>query len=65
MFVSSCNDTYSHRYILILNKIVDVPCMLHHDRDSTALTTRASGLGWTSAGLPHIQGVYRNLRTSL
>ena len=36
---------------------IDVHRMLHHD--STTLTTRASGLGWTSAGLPHIQGVHR------
>ena len=41
---------------------IDVHRLLHHD--STALTTRASGLGWTSAGLPHIQGVHRNLRTN-
>ena len=26
--------------------------------------TRASGLGWTPAGLPHTQGVHRNLRTN-
>ena len=39
---------------------IDVHRMFHHD--STALTTRASGLGWTSAGLPHIQGVHRSLR---
>ena len=41
---------------------IDVHRMFHHD--STALTTRASGLGWTSAGLPHIQGVHRNLCTN-
>ena len=41
---------------------IDVHRMFHHD--STALTTRASGLGWTSAGLPHTQGVHRNLRTN-
>ena len=41
---------------------IDVHGMFHHD--STALTTRASGLGWTSAGLPHIHGVHRNLRTN-
>ena len=41
---------------------VDVHRMFHHD--STALTTLASGLGWISAGLPHIQGVHRNLRTN-
>ena len=43
---------------------IDVHRMFHHD--STALTTRASGLGWTSAGLLliYIQGVYRNLRTN-
>ena len=34
---------------------------MFHDY-STALKARASGLGWTSAGLPHIQGVHRNLR---
>ena len=39
---------------------IDVHRMFHHD--STALTTRASGLSWTSAGLPHIQGVHKNLR---
>ena len=38
--------------------------MFYHD--SKSLTTRASDLGWTSAGLPHtIQGVHRNLRTNL
>ena len=37
-------------------------CMFRND--SKALTTRASGLGWTSAGLPHIQGVHKNLRTN-
>ena len=42
---------------------VDVHRMFHHD--PTALTTRASGLGWTSAGLPHKRGVHRNLRTNL
>ena len=42
---------------------VDAHRMLHHD--STVLTTRASGPGWNSAGLPHIQGVHRNLRTNL
>ena len=26
--------------------------------------TQASGLGWTSAGLPYIQGVHRNLHTN-
>ena len=41
---------------------IDVHRIIHHD--STSLTTRASGLGWTSAGLPHIQGVHRNLRTN-
>ena len=41
---------------------IDVHRVFHHD--STALTTRASGRGWTSAALPHIQGVHRNLRTS-
>ena len=41
---------------------IDAHRMFHHD--STALTTRASGLGWTSAGLPHIQGTRRNLRTN-
>ena len=41
---------------------IDVHRMSHHD--STALTTRASGLDWTSAGLPHIQGVHRNLRAN-
>ena len=41
---------------------IDFHRMFHHD--STALTTQASGLGWTSAGLPHIQGVHRNLRTN-
>ena len=42
---------------------IDVHRMFDHD--STALTTRASGLGWTSsAGLLHIQGVHRNLRTN-
>ena len=41
---------------------IDVHRMFHHD--SRALTTRASGLGWTSAGLPHLQGVHRNLRTN-
>ena len=41
---------------------IDVHPMFHHD--STALTTRASGLGWTFADLPHIQGVHRNLRTT-
>ena len=39
---------------------IDVHRMFHHD--STALITRASGLGRTSAGLPHIQQVRRNLR---
>ena len=39
---------------------IDVHRMFHHD--STALTARASGLG--PAGLPHIQGVHRNLRTN-
>ena len=34
------------------------------DRDSTAPTTRSSGLGWTSAGVPHIQQIHRNLRTN-
>ena len=38
------------------------PHIFHHD--STALTTRASGLGWASAGLPHTQRVHRNLRTN-
>ena len=41
---------------------IDVHHMFHHD--STALTTQASGLGWTSASLPHIQGVHRSLRTN-
>ena len=41
---------------------IDVHRMFHHD--STTLTTRASGLGWTSAGLPHIQGVHRKLLTN-
>ena len=41
---------------------IDVQRMFHHD--STAQETRASGLGWTSPGLPHIQGVHRNLRTN-
>ena len=41
---------------------MDVHRMFHHD--STALTARASSLGWTSAGLPHIQRVHRNLRTN-
>ena len=41
---------------------IDVHRMFHHD--STALTTRTSGLGWTSAGLPHTQGVCRSLRTN-
>ena len=36
---------------------IDVHRLFHHD--PTALKTRASGLGWTSAGLPHIQGVHR------
>ena len=35
---------------------------MHHD--STSLSTRAPGLGWTSADLPHINGVHRNLRTN-
>ena len=39
---------------------IDVHRLFHHD--STALTTRASGQGWTPAGVPHIQGVHRNLR---
>ena len=41
---------------------IDVHRMCYYD--STALTTRASGLGWTSAGLPHIQAVHSNLRTN-
>ena len=41
---------------------IDVHRMFYHD--STALTTRASSLGWTSAGLPHTQEVHRNLRTN-
>ena len=41
---------------------INVHRMFHHD--STALTTRASGLGWTSAGLPHLRGVHENLRTN-
>ena len=41
---------------------IDVHRMCHHD--STARTTRASGLGWTSAGLPHTQGIHRNLHTN-
>ena len=41
---------------------IDIHRMFHHD--SIALPTRASGLGWTSAGLPHTQGVPRNLRTN-
>ena len=41
---------------------IDIHGMFRHD--STARTTRASGLGWTSTGLPHIQGVHRNLRTN-
>ena len=41
---------------------VDIYRMFHHYW--TALTNRVSGLGWTSAGLPHIQGVHRNLRTN-
>ena len=41
---------------------IDVHRMFDHD--STALTTRAPGLDWTSAGLPLIQGVHRNLRTN-
>ena len=40
----------------------DVHRIFHHD--SAALTTRASGLGETSAGLPHIHGVHRNTRTN-
>ena len=40
----------------------DVHRMFHHDE--TALTTRASGLGWTSAGLPHMQEVHSNWRTN-
>ena len=40
---------------------IDVHRMFHHN--STA-KTRASGVGWTSAGLPHIQEVHRNLRTN-
>ena len=32
---------------------IDVHRMLHHD-SAAALTTRASGLGWTSPGLPHL-----------
>ena len=38
---------------------IDAHRMFH--RDSTALTTRASGLGWTCAGLPHIQGSTQEL----
>ena len=41
---------------------IDVHRMFHHD--STALTARVSGLGWTSAGPPHTQRVHRNLRTN-
>ena len=41
---------------------VDVHRMFHHD--STVPTAQASGLGWISAGLPHIQGVHRNLHTN-
>ena len=41
---------------------IDVHRMLHHD--SIAPTTRATGLGWTSGGQPHIQGVHRNLRAN-
>ena len=39
---------------------IDIQLMFHPD--STALITRASGVGWTSAGLAHVQGVPRNLR---
>ena len=42
---------------------IDVHRIFHHD--STALqTTRASGLGWASAGLPHMQGVHRSSNTN-
>ena len=36
--------------------------MFHHA--STALTTRAAGVGWTSHCLAHIQRVHRNLRSN-
>ena len=36
---------------------------MFHD-DSIALTTRASSLAWTSAGLPHLQGVQTNVHTN-
>ena len=41
---------------------IDAHRMFHHD--SMTLTTRASGVGWTSAFLPHIKGVHTNLRTN-
>ena len=42
---------------------IDAHRMLHHH--STQKNPEcSSGLGWTSAGLPHIQGVHRNLRTN-
>ena len=33
-------------------------------KDSISLTTRASGPGWTSASVPHVHGVHRNLCTT-
>ena len=41
---------------------IDVYRTFHHD--SIALTTRAPGVGWFSAGLLHIQAVHKNLRTN-
>ena len=38
---------------------INVHRMSHHGL--TVLTPRASGLSWTSAGLPHVQGVHKNL----
>ena len=43
---------------------IDAHRMFHHDSTALLITTQASGLGWTSAGLPHIQGVHKKLRTN-
>ena len=39
------------------------PRMFHHIM-TREQKIRASGLGWTCAGLPHIRGVHRNLHTN-
>ena len=66
--IHSCFTLKPESSVLVCVRVVpkkvaiDVHHMFHHD--SKAPTTRASRLGWTSAGLPHVQGVHRNLRTS-